>query len=766
MRLATKISLRLSLRLNAGRLANVNFAVGHRRPRRALMAGLLCLVVAVVLPAPTLAQRPRPSMTAVRFAEPPRLDGEVLSESLWMEIEPATGFVQVEPDDGRPASERTEVRIGFDDSTLYIGIVCFDSEPDTLVVSDSRRDASLGEDDSFRVIFDTFRDRQNGFVFGTNLAGIQYDGQVNNEGRGGGRGRRGGGGGFNRDWNTSWEVRTRTGDFGWSAEMAIPFRSLRYGSAGGGEWGVNFERNIRRKNERAFWAPLGRQFNLFRVSEAGVVTGIEAPKQRLLQITPYALIEARDDGVSGSTESDFDAGLDLKYGITPSLTLDLTVNTDFAQVEADEQQINLDRFSLFFPEKRPFFLENAGLFRVGNSGTVDLFFSRRIGLEGGQPVPILGGARVSGKVRGFNVGLLNMQTDDSQTADGDFLQANNFTVVRMARELPNRSRIGVIAVNREGTGSLAPDNDYNRTFGVDGQIGLGRYAEISGWVAKTETPGVDGRDRAFSLDSSYSSPKWRWRAGASEVGNEFNPEVGFLSRRDYRRLNGFFMRRFRPADMGKVKEIAPRFFYDSYWDLDGFHETERYSVGGEIESRSGARISLSAGGSLEGLHDPFEIAEGIVIQPGTYRTNGIFIFLNSSRRRAVSFRARIQAGGFFDGDQFNVSPSINLRLGDYLSSELSWSRNDIDLSGGSFVTNLARLRVTYAFSTEMALQALIQYNDVGKSVSTNLRFSWVGEANTGLFVVYNEIQEFGMLALPEPDRSLIVKYSRVFDVFE
>ena len=707
-------------------------------------------------------------MTARRFAEPPILDGEVLSEALWLEVEPATGFVQVEPDDGQPASERTEVRIGFDDSTLYIGVVCFDSEPDTLVVSDSRRDASLGEEDSFRVIFDTFRDRQNGLVFGTNLAGIQYDGQVTNEGRGGGRGRRGpggGGGGFNRDWNTSWEVWTRKGDFGWSAEMAIPFRSLRYGSAGRGEWGVNFERNIRRKNERAFWAPLGRQFNLFRVSEAGSVVGIEAPKQRLLQITPYALASARDDGVSPSTESEIDGGVDVKYGITPSLTLDLTINTDFAQVEADEQQINLDRFSLFFPEKRPFFLENAGLFNVGNSGTVDLFFSRRIGLEQGQPVPIVAGARVSGKAGGFNVGLLNMQTDDSQTEDGDLLRANNFTVVRMTRELPNRSRIGVIAINREGTGAGAPDDDYNRTFGVDGQIGFGRYTEISGWAAKTETPGVDGRDRAFSLDSSYGSPAWRWRAGYSEVGNEFNPEVGFLSRRDYRRLNGMVMRRFRPANMGKVKEIGPRFFYDSYWELDGFHETERYSFGGEIEARSGARISLSAGGSLEGLHDPFEISEGIVIEPGTYRNNGLFVFLNTSRGRAVSLRARIQAGGFFDGHQFNVSPSINVRLGDYLSSELSWSRNDIDLRAGSFVTNLGRLRVTYAFSTELALQALIQYNDVGNCVSTNLRFSWVGEANTGLFVVYNEIQEFGMLALPEPDRSLIVKYSRVFDVF-
>jgi len=710
--------------------------------------------------------RPRPTLEAKRFARAPILDGDVLGEAMWMELDPATGFWQEEPFEGEPASERTEVRIGFTDRTLFIGVILYDSDAESLVTSDSRRDASLRNEDSFRVIFDTFNDKQNGFVFGTNLAGIQYDGQMSNEGRSGGRGRGGpgSGGGLNLDWNTSWQVRSLVGDFGWSAELAIPFRSLRY-AAGGGTWGVNFERGIRRKNETAFWAQLPSQYNLFRVSEAGTLTGLETPKQRSLQVVPYVLGQGRDDGLN-STDADYDGGVDIKVGVTNGLTLDLTVNTDFAQVEVDEQQINLDRFSLFFPEKRPFFLENAALFSVGRPGSVDLFFSRRIGLTDSSLVPILGGVRLSGRAAGMNLGLLNMQTEGvrARNEDESDIAANNFTVVRMFREYRNRGRGGLIVVNRQGTGSLSLDDDYNRTFGIDGQIGIGRYTDLSGWAAKTSTPGLGGRDRAFSLQSSYGSPAWRWRAGYTEVGEDFNPEVGFLARKDYRELGGFVQRRFRPAK-GRIQEWGPRIFWDDYWDLDGFHETGRYSAGGEISFRGGSRISLSAGANLEGLQEAFTLLDGTTVQPGSYRGTGFFMFLNTSRAKPVSIFARIRSSAFFGGRQNSIAPSISVRLGEYLTSEIRFDHNDVDLPGGSFKTNLGRLRVTYAFSTRVLLQTLIQYNDVTDDVSTNLRFSWLGQANTGLFVVYNEVREFGMLALPKPDRSLVIKYNRVFDVF-
>ena len=313
------------------------------------------------------AAAPTATTRAARIAVAPTLDGDVLHDPAWENVPAATGFVQNTPDEGRPATERTEVFVAYDDQALYVGVVCYDRDPDKIIVAHARRDQSLDETDSFQMILDTYRDRRGGLVFGTNPAGAQFDGQVTGQSGGG----LSAGNTFNRNWDASWEVEARITEIGWSAELVIPFRSLRYpgGAEAAASWGVNFQRNIRRRNETSFWAPLTRQFNLYWVSRAGELEGVEPPRQRNLQLTPYALADSRRPGVAGattSTTSDF--GADLKYGLTPSLTLDATVNTDFAQVEADEQQINLDRFNLFFPEKRPFFLENAGLFDVGVPG--------------------------------------------------------------------------------------------------------------------------------------------------------------------------------------------------------------------------------------------------------------------------------------------------------------------------------------------------------------------------------------------------------------
>jgi hypothetical protein len=347
------------------------------------------LVLAAGLLAPAaLEASTRQEGTAVRAAEAPVLDGEVLGDAAWERAEALTGFVQTTPREGEPATEETEVRVLFTGDTLYFGVVCFDREPEKIIVADSRRDSPLEDTDSFQILLDTFRDLQSGFVFGTNPAGIEYDGQVVNEGQGSGptgpgqgRQQSGAQGGFNLNWDGVWSVKARTGDFGWSAEFAIPFRTLRYPEGGAQEWGVNFQRNIRRRNETSFWSALPRQYTLMRVSEAGVIRGVSPPRRNNLQVSPYVLGEAvRDYTTGGETEGKGEVGGELKWGINPSLTLDATVNTDFAQVEVDDQQINLDRVNLFFPEKRPFFLENAGYFAVGAPGEVELFFSRRIGI--------------------------------------------------------------------------------------------------------------------------------------------------------------------------------------------------------------------------------------------------------------------------------------------------------------------------------------------------------------------------------------------------
>jgi len=413
-------------------------------------------IAALAYAATATAQGPtaeRPVATANQIGEAPVLDGDVLADPVWNQVTPTGDFWQTTPDQGVPASERTEVRIAYTDTTLYLGVVLYDSSPVTVVAADSRRDSPLNATDSFQFILDTFRNGQSGFVFGTNPAGIEYDGQVANEGQGGfgapstGLQQGGAGGGFNLNWDGAWEVRTQVGDFGWSAEFAIPFRTLRYRS-GEDTWSLNFQRNINRRNEVAYWASLDRQYNLYRLIDAGTLTGLAVPAQRNLKISPYLLGSAVDRGGSAA-DSDFDIGGDAKWSINPSLTLDLTANTDFAQVEVDQQQINLDRFNLFFSEKRPFFLENAGQFQVGSLGSVELFFSRRIGIGGdGSPVPIRAGGRLTGKVGGVNVGLLNMQTGRV----GDTAPGNNFGVVRLSRELRNRSSVGALFTSRRATG--------------------------------------------------------------------------------------------------------------------------------------------------------------------------------------------------------------------------------------------------------------------------------------------------------------------------
>ena len=490
-----------------------------------------------------------PFARARRISAPPDVDGDVLNDPAWAEATPATGFRQNTPDEGAPASERTEVYVVYTADTLYFGVVCYVRDPRTIIVADSRRDSSLEETDSFQIILDTFHDGQNGFVFGTNPAGVEYDGQVTNEGQGSGRSggfvrrsgggqQRGSGGGFNLNWDGVWEVDAQVSDIGWTAEVAIPFRTLRYPSGEAQPWGMNFQRNIRNRNEQSYWAPLPRQFDLNRLSLAGELHGLAVPQQRNLKLTPFAVGHWRDAG--DNQRPDF--GADLKYSITPGLTLDATYNTDFAQVEVDDQQINLDRFNLFFPEKRPFFLENAGLFSVGQPGQLEVFFA-----EDGTQIPITGGGRLSGKVgNNTNVGFLNMQTE---ALDG--ARANNFTVARVRQDFVNRSNVGVMFVNRSGTGigtRAGSGGDYNRSYAADGRLGLGQAVTLSGFAAATETPDVAEETHAYSGQASYESERYRIGAGFSEVAPNFNPEVGFYARRGYRRIDARFRTAFRPQN--------------------------------------------------------------------------------------------------------------------------------------------------------------------------------------------------------------------------
>ena len=723
------------------------------------------------------AVNPVSGATAEMIDSEPLLDGQILGDPTWMAIEPVIGFTQTTPEEGQPASERTEVRIAYSTDTLFFGVICYDDDPSTLIISDSRRDSPLNETDSFQIILDTYLDQQNGFVFGTNPSGLEYDGQVTSEGQGtgrfvgggsgGGRQQQGSGQGLNINWDGSWEVRTQVTDFGWSAEFAIPFRTLRYPGETLQTWGLNFQRNIRRRNETAFWAPLPRQYNLYRLSMAGRLTQLRVPPQQNLKLVPYLLGDAvHSDVASSDTLVQGDVGLDVKYSVTPSLTLDATYNTDFAQVEVDDQQVNLDRFNLFFPEKRPFFLENAGLFGVGNSGMAELFFSGRFGIgTNGTVIPIVGGARLSGQVGGnVNVGLLSMQTEEV----AGVAPSNNFTVGRIRKDLPNRSNIGAILVNRQASGNLAGSDDYNRTYGIDGRVGIGQNTTINGFVARTKTPGKVGSDHAYSLRYVYNSQAWQHDYSYGVVGQNFNPEVGFLRRSGYRNFNSRSMYTFRlgPDAPLKLHELRPHVRWSSFWDFNGFQETSSAHIDNHWEFKNGTEIHTGMNLKTEGVTDAFNIMPGIVVPPGTYDHKEMQLVVMTSQALPWSVQLYTWAGGAWGGDRLTIRPSVRYRMGEAFNTEVSLSRNKYDLSGGEFVTNLIIARTSYSFTPRVFIQSLIQYNDKADLWSSNLRFGILGQANTGLFLVYNDTHGLGGPIPETSGRSLILKYSHLFDVLQ
>ena len=734
----------------------------------AIAASTLCSTLPVTGQEAGTPPADRPVLVAHALAVAPTLDGLVREDLAWRELPGTAAFWQTRPFAGSPASEETEVRVGFTADTLYIAVVCLDREPDRIIVSDSRRDASLDETDSIQIVLDTFLDGQTGFVFGTNPAGIEYDGQVVNQGEGGFSS---GGGGFNLNWDGAWEVEAATLEYGWSAEFAIPFRTLRFRAGLEQQWGVNFQRNIRRRNEVAYWSPLEQQFGLHRVSAAGSLEGLEVPQQRLLQLVPYALASGREPALREDTETDTELGLDVKYGVTRSLTLDATYNTDFAQVEADVQQVNLDRFNLFFPEKRPFFLENAGLFSVGEPGLVELFFSRRIGIgPAGQQIPIDGGVRLTGKVQRTNVGLLAMQSGDLDEGPGPLtIPENQFGVVRVSHDLPNRSRVGALLIGRDSSGD-SPGTvgaiEDNRTYAVDGQWGVGEYHTFAGFAARTSSPGVVDDDHGYRLDYQLASPKWLGQLNYLEIGEGFQPEVGFLARSGFRRPNGFVMRKIRPENLAGLHELRPHVSYRGYWDFDGYQETEFIHFDNHWEWRNGYEVHTGFNFTYEGVKEAFEISPGVEVPPGQYSNDEVQIVGYTNQGAPVSFTTTVVQGGFFGGDRLSLDGTLRMRRGEALTSEIGWSYDDVSLPTGEFAVNLGHLRLSYSIHTRLLLQALVQYNDRTNQVSSNLRFSWLRAANTGLFVVYNEIDDFGTtLPFVRPDRSVIVKYSRLINVF-
>lgn len=741
-----------------------------------------------------LAQSPQvPTLTAGKLdasAEAPVIDGRV-NEAVWNTVQPYSTFTQQDPIEGAPASEKTEVRIIVGKGNVYVSVIAFDSDPSKIIVSQARRDASLNETDSVVMVFDTFNDNQNAFVFGTNPLGIEYDGQVAREGQssgvslGGGTAagtQRGGISAFNPNWDGDWSVRAQITERGWEAEMAIPLKTLRYQTGTDRTWGFNVVRNIRHKNEQVYLAAIPRGFDIYRVSLAAKINGLDLPARRDIKLIPYALGSVNKDytrAAGDQVDKNGDVGLDVKWGIRPNLTLDATYNTDFAQVEADEEQVNLTRFDLFFPEKRPFFLENASTFQFGNPQQIDLFFSRRIGLSSAAlPIDIRGGGRLSGKVGGWNVGLLNIQVDDIEDANGNITgPANNFSVVRMQREV-GRSSYGAIFVGRVGFGERKLTEDWNRAYGVDANIQLNANSRFSAFLARTDTPearssvrgaahGSDYSGRAFY---NYTDNLWQISGGYSQVGTDFNPEVGYLPRRGYRRPEFRLFFQPQPKRIQWIRRIAPHISYNSFWDITtGDRQSEAWHIHPfEIQPKQGGRFGWFVDYTRDNPTSPFTVynrdGRRVTIPVGEYDWyQHAFEYLhNPSARVTGTIRARV--GKYYDGDFNGVEITSDYRITPKVTASLGWTRQNIDLPYGKFHNDLVPIKANFSITTLINMSALLQYNGQTGQFSSNVRFAWLNRSGTGLFVVFNDRRDLlSSTSIETLGRSFVVKYTRLVD---
>jgi len=703
------------------------------------------------------------SIIAFKVKDLPVIDGVVLDDPAWEDVIPATKFVQQSPDEGKPATERTEVKIMFSSKNMYVAAICYHSDPKDIIISDARRDSPLNDMDSFIFIIDTFNDYQNGYAFGTNAAGIEYDAQITNGGEGGSMSRRFSSaavGGYNINWDASWSVRSHIGDFGWSAEFVIPLKTLRYSSNENQSWGINFQRVISSNQEKAHWSQISRQHTVNRLLSAGKLNQVEVPSTKGVKLIPYALGQMSSIDDSSKTNTNIsDLGFDGKVNLGSSLTLDFTYNTDFAQAEADEQQINLDRFSLFFPEKRAFFLENAGLFSIGEStrrgSELSMFFSRRIGIDdAGQQIPITAGGRLTGTFSNMRVGLLSMST-----------KSEDFSIVRLKKEMPNRTYFGGMVTNLN---DLKNPGYANQVFAFDGQIGIGEISQIDGFVATSNTPNLE-RKKAYSyrLSANRNAQSVQTALSYSEIGESFNPEMGFLKRSGgYRKWSGRIFTRLRPENKYGILEVRPHINYDGFWKLNGFHQSGRWHIDNHLQFRSGYEIHTGVNLTKEGLTEDFEIypSKNITVPDSTYDHVEAQLYFTTPPTNKISFSVMNYIGGFFGGDRIKSTPSLKVRFGDNFNSEFSYNYNSVNLPQGDFVTYLSRARLTYAFSPKMYLQALLQYNNQSGVSSINWRFIIQQSAGSGLYLVYNQTEDYDGIPIESKSRSFILKYSQLFDL--
>lgn len=706
----------------------------------------------------------------------PVIDGR-LDDAAWRNARPVTGFVQSEPREGAAATETTDVWVTYDADNIYIGAYMHDRDPSGLIVNDIRKDFDETAQDDFEVLLDTFDDRRNGYIFITNVEGAKADRQVANEGRE-----------VNTSWDAVWQVATRRTADGWTAEFAIPFSALRFHGTGPQTWGINFSRRIRRKNEIDFWAPVPRSYELTRVSLAGQLTGLSTARAtRDLRVKPY--VAARTVRATGgaSFASSGAAGVDLKYGVTSQLTLDATVNPDFAQAEADEQQVNLTQFSQFFPEKREFFLENSGIFYVGDAArnnrvstapTPDedllLFFSRRIGLTpDGQTISVPGGLRLTGSAGGMSVGALAMTTSATATTP-----ATSYGVLRLRRNLFEGSDVGMLLMNRQSSDST---HSWNRVYGGDANIRFFGALDWSSYVIGTATPQGAGGQYAWRSSVNYDGDFKHFKAGVLQLGDGFQDDLGYYRRTGDRKyiLETGLRPRTQWLSQHGVREMHPHVTWDYYQDLHGQILAKNLHTGYTLFLNDGGYVELSVNPRFERLTSPFVINPSVgAIPVGGYAWTEWQFKGQTDPSRELSLTFSGISGGLWSGSQHTVSGTVTYRPSYQLKLAVGGQRTDAHLNnpaGAHFVADLLTFRGNYSFTTKMFLDALSQFDPASHMLNANVRFNVIHHPLSDVFVVFNE-QRFltpdgrapGAYATIDPalssglpGRSLVVKVTQM-----
>jgi len=680
----------------------------------------------------------RRRVTAMRVTTPIAVDGH-LDEAAWREAEPAERFVQQEPHEGQPSSQPSEVRFLYDDSTLYVGGTFLDDDGADPIIDSLKRDFTTRNGDVVAIVLDTFLDGRNAFTFSTNPGGALSDGQTHDDGRQ-----------LNQDWNGVWTVRTGRVPGGWTMEMAIPFRTLRFPRRDQQRWGLNIVRVLRRRNEVAVWSPVPRQFTERKVSYAGLLEGVDRVQPgRSLRVKP-ALVAGHRDG-----HGHRDAGLDLKYGWR-DLTWDLTLRADYSQVEVDEEQINLTRISPVLPEKREFFLENQGAFTVGDQtgggGSRDLlpFFSRRIGLVDGGPVPVHAGARVSGRQGRVGIGALAVTT----ALPGGEPGQQQFIAARMTRELGRRHRIGGVYLAHESPLGTT------RTAGVDAHVGLGQTFLVDAVALRSEaTEAARGRPWALRGALQADTRRQTTRLAYTNIGDGYRNDLGYVAREDAGTLTWEHEWVFRPR-------AAERWLRGLTAGTEGERvDDSRHGApvsrlirqDWSVEFADTGRAGLDLDWNVEHLIEAFEIARGVTLAPGAYRFDRATATYRSDASRAVSGSVGLSAGEFWSGDMTGTSIGARLRLSARGAISGTLDRNHATLPEGRFDTTLAKLRVDWSFSTRAALNALVQYNSARRAWLTNVRFSLMHRPLSDVFVVYTDTRPDGAPAA----RSVALKYTHL-----